>query len=55
MEGDISFLEQMVKSMDELEARLERYYKIGDIGNFNKAKKIMLDLQKKIMEIVNDI
>ena len=49
----MSFFEQMAKSMEDLEPSLEKYYKTNDIENFNKIKKIMLDVQKKISEVVN--
>jgi hypothetical protein len=56
MKGDdISFFEQMVKSIGDLEPSLEKYYKNGDIENFNKIKKTMLDVQKKISEVVDAI
>ncbi len=45
----------MAKSLDELETKLESYYKIGDAENFNKTKKTMLDVQKKISEAANAI
>ncbi|MEK6760441.1 MAG: hypothetical protein AABX93_00805 [Nanoarchaeota archaeon] len=53
--ADTSFLLQMVKSLDELETKLESYYKSSDAENFNKTKKIMLDVQKKISEAVDAI
>ena len=52
---DTSFLLQMVKSLDELETRLEDYYKSGDAENFNKTKKTMLDVQKRILGAVDAI
>ena len=53
MEKDISFLEQMAKSMEELEGNLENYFKKSDAENFNKTKKTMIDIQKKILEAAN--
>lgn len=52
---DASFLLQMAKSLDELETRLESYYKSDDAENFNKTKKTMLDVQKRISEAVDAI
>ncbi|MBI2043209.1 hypothetical protein HYT25_02360 [Candidatus Pacearchaeota archaeon] len=53
MEKDTSFLEQMVKSMEDLEPSLERYYKAGDVEKFNKTKKTMVEIQEKIAEVLN--
>ena len=53
MEKDLSFLEQMARSMDELEANLEEYYKKGDVENFNRTKKTMMEVQGKISEAVD--
>ena len=52
---DAAFFEQMAKSMEDLEAGLEKYYKQGDVENFNKTKKTMLQIQGKIAEVANDI
>ena len=52
---DTSFLLQMAKSLDELGIKLESYYKNGDADNFNKTKKTMLDVQKRILEAVDAI
>ena len=51
---DISFLEQMAKSMEDFETELEKYYKLGDLENFNKTKKAMMKIQEKILEVVNE-
>jgi len=53
--ADIPFLLQMAKSLDELEAKLESCHKTGDMENFNKTKKIMIEIQKKISEAVDAI
>ena len=52
---DASFLLQMAKSLEELEEKLESYYNSGDAENFNKTKKTMIDVQKKILEAVNAV
>ena len=51
----MSFLEQMAKSMEELEGNLENYFKKNDFDNFNKTKKTMIDIQKKILEAADAI
>ena len=53
MEKDLFFLERMTKSMEELETRLESYFKAGDVENFNKTKKTMIEIQGKIAEVVD--
>lgn len=55
MEKDVDFFLQLVSSMDEMEDKLEAYYKSGDIENFNKARGAMVRMQKKISEVINDI
>ena len=47
------FLNQLAKSLDELEARLEEFHKNSDVDNFNRAKSIMLNVQKKILEVAD--
>ena len=45
-------LEQMIKSLEEASDILDESYKSRDYGKFNKAKKIILQIQDKILEIV---
>ncbi len=52
---DTSFLEQTTKALEDFEAELEKYYKLGDTENFNKTKKEMMKIQGKILEEANDI
>ena len=49
---NISFLSQLIKSLEEAESNLEKAYKKGDIENFNKSKRIMLRIQKEISDII---
>ena len=49
---DISFLRQLVGSLGEAEAKLERAYNEKNIERFNKIKKIMLNTQEQIKRIV---
>ena len=55
MEKDVEFFLQIVKSMDDLESKLEEHYKKGDIEEFNKARGAMVRMQKKISEMINDL
>ena len=49
---DIEFLNQLVKSLEEAEPKLEEAYKNKDYETFNKLKKFILNIQKKIFEVV---
>lgn len=49
---DISFLNQLVKSLEEAMLKLEKAYGKKDYEEFNKSKKIMLRIQEKIQEMV---
>lgn len=55
MEKDAEFFLQIVKSMDDLESKLEENYKKGDIESFNKTRGEMARMQKKISEMTDDI
>ena len=48
---DVEFLIQMVKSLENAELKLEGYYNKKDYENFDKSKKIFINIQKKISEI----
>ncbi len=49
---DIPFLNQLVKSLEESELKLEKAYEKKDYENFTKSKKFMLQIQKQISEII---
>jgi len=49
---DILFLNQLVKSLEEGELMLKDSYHKKDYENFNKSKKLILQVQKKISEII---
>lgn len=49
---DLSFLNQLVSSMEKSEEKLEEAYKKGNSEEFNKAKKFMLQIQKQISEVL---
>lgn len=45
---DISFLAQLVESLEDSEKKLEEAYKKQDVDEFNKIKKFMLEMQAQI-------
>jgi hypothetical protein len=49
---DLAFLNQLVQSMVEGEVKLERNYIKKDNKNFDNTKKIMIEIQKKISDIL---
>jgi hypothetical protein len=51
-EGDIDFLVQLTKSLEDSELKLERSYNTKDSAKFNEVKKFMLQIQKQISEIL---
>ena len=52
MKEDVSFLNQLVKSLEEALLKLEESYEKKDYENFNMAKKFILQIQNKISEII---
>lgn len=49
---EILFLSQLVKSLVEAERNLEKTYEKRNYTDFNKSKKIMLEIQKEISNII---
>ncbi len=49
---DISFLNQLVKSLEESELKLEKAFEKKDSEEFNKSKKFMMKIQKQISEVI---
>ena len=49
---DVAFLNQLIKALEEAESNLEEVYNKKDYESFNKSKKLILQIQKKISEIV---
>ncbi len=49
---NIVFLDQLVKSLEEAELSLEEAYDKKDYEKFNKSKRFILEVQKKISEII---
>ncbi|MBU2053220.1 MAG: hypothetical protein ABIJ14_03725 [Nanoarchaeota archaeon] len=48
---DISFLKQMAEASEEAILNLEESYVKKDYENFDRAKKIILEIQNKISEV----
>ncbi len=46
----ISFLNQMIKSLEEAELKLEEAYERKDYEKLNQAKRFMIEIQGKISE-----
>lgn len=51
-EGEIPLLNKLVRGLEEAQLRLEESYEKKDYENFEKAKKAILQTQRKISEIV---
>jgi hypothetical protein len=49
---DMALLDQLLDSLEEASKEFENYYVIKDFDNFNKSKKFILNIQKKISEII---
>jgi len=48
----VTFLNHLINALEESELKLEEAYDKKDYENFNRTKKMMLQIQKKISEIV---
>lgn len=48
--GDLEFLNQLVDSIQEARDKLEKAYNEKDYEKFDKTKKFMIQIQKKISE-----
>jgi len=49
---DISFLKQLVKSLEEAEERLKKAYDKNDREEFNSVKSFMLRMQRQIGDTI---
>jgi hypothetical protein len=49
---DAPFLMQLVNSLEDSELKLERAYNTKDSARFNEVKKLMLQIQEQISEII---
>jgi hypothetical protein len=50
--GDISFLKQLIKSLEDAESKLKKAYEKKDSEEFNEVKSFMLKIQKQIEETI---
>ncbi len=50
--GDISNLRQLVESLEEVGLKLEEAYKKKKYRDFDKSKRLILQIQKKISEVI---
>jgi|TARA_Y100000310_G_C20531048_1_gene738462 hypothetical protein len=49
---DVMLLAQLLHTMKELAEKMERYYENKDIVRLDAAKKEMLELQKRVSELI---
>jgi hypothetical protein len=49
---EILFLNQLIKSLEESEKRLETAYEKKEYENFNQSKRMMLRIQEEISKII---
>jgi len=49
---EISFLRQLIRSLEDSIMNLEKSYEKKDFDNFNKSKKMMLKIQKEISDMI---
>ena len=50
--SDISFLKQLVKSLEDAETKLKRAYDRRNTKEFDEIKRFMLRVQKQIKDIL---
>ena len=50
--GDLEFLSQLVDSIQEAGDKLEKAYDKKDYEKFDKTKKFILQIQRKISEVL---
>ena len=51
-EENVEFLNQLIKSLEAAEARLDYVFRSKNTEDFNKIKKFILEIQDKIVEIL---
>ena len=49
---DVDFLEQAAKTLEQAEEKLEEFYRWGDSDKFDRTKKLILQIQRKISEVI---
>ncbi len=50
---DVSFIKQMIDSIQEAVLQLEKAYKKKDADRLNKTKKIISELQNRVLEEIS--
>ncbi|MFC1710828.1 hypothetical protein ACFLZJ_01585 [Nanoarchaeota archaeon] len=50
--GDVAFLIQLVNALEQAEHSLEQAYESKDYDSFNKSKKLILQIQKRIEGVI---
>jgi len=50
--GDITFLNQLVNTIEQSSIRMEEYYEKKNYEEFNKSKKLILEMITKISKII---
>ena len=50
--GDIAFLNQLVNTIEQSSIKMEEQYKKEDYDEFNKSKKLILEMVIKISKII---
>jgi hypothetical protein len=51
-EDDLLVLNQLVRTLGEAESRLEKAFENKNYDEFNQLKKIILQIQKKMFEVL---
>ena len=51
-EGDILFLKQLAESLEEAEPKLREAYEKEDSEEFNKIKKFILQISRRISDTI---
>ncbi len=49
---DLDFIDQLVRSLEDSEMKLEEAYKTGDSETFNSTKKLMLNIQSQLKGVL---
>ena len=52
--GEESVLKQLLKSLEETSSKLEKSYKDKNYSEFDNSKKMILRIQEKILEAVQN-
>ena len=53
-DGDESTLVQLLKSLDDLSSKLEKAYKEKNYPEFDNSKKMIIKIQERILEDVQN-